>query len=82
MTIVANRTSTLKAMANIRGFFAVFLYPRLKGVEREGVETHLRWIEEQKQSYINVKFETVPALQLTRLTLEISHAEIKPFKPN
>lgn len=82
MTVIINRTNTLQAMANLRGFFSTFLYPRLSPIERTGVETHLAWIEQQPQSYINVRFETVPQLHLTRLTLEISHVEVKPFKPN
>lgn len=71
-----------KAHAALQAFFEVFLYPRLTEAERLGVQAHLEWIKTQPHSFANVRFETIPQLHLTRLTLEISHTQIAPFKPN
>lgn len=81
MTILLPNAKAKEAHDALRRVFENFLYPNIPPHLREATQAHLGWIIAQKQMFVNTKIETSEAVQLTRITIEISHTPIPPLKP-
>lgn len=69
-----------EAHDTLRKIFENFLYPRINPALRAMTQAHLEWMCDQKEMFVNTKIETSEAIQLTRITIEISHQAIPSLK--
>lgn len=76
LTTTAHKIHTLRLL---RQLIDMHVTVGLKPTDAAQVYEHFRWMEGQKDHlHVNCQLETVPELQLTRLTLEYSFQPIPP----
>jgi len=62
----------------VRKVLIEFLFPGTTPAQREAVLSHLEWINRHKETmFISCELKTVPELQLTQVTLNISFTPSK-----
>lgn len=81
MTILLPKAHAQRANEALRMVAENFLYPNIDSQLRAVTQAHFAWIAKQPQMFVNTKIETSEAIQLTRITIEISHAPIPPLQP-
>lgn len=81
MTILLPKLQRDKANDALRLVAEAFLYPNLPRHLQIATKQHLDWVAAQPEMYVNAKVETGETLQLTRITLEISHTAIPSLAP-
>lgn len=80
MTLLLPKAQALRANEALRLVAESFLYPNTTPELRAQTQAHLAWIAAQPAMYVNTKIETSEAIQLTRITIEISHQAIPPLQ--
>lgn len=79
MTILLSPHQTPAVLEDIAKLLAKILYPHLQPDMVAAIQTHLAWMHEQKtQMSVNTRFETIPELQATKLTITTSFAPLPP----
>lgn len=79
MTIAIPKADGAKTNQILKDIFSEWMFPKVDPAMRQAIEQHLAWVTGQPHTFINTKLETVPQLNLTRLTIEISHTQIPPL---
>lgn len=69
------RAERAEPLGLLRRAIQSLLLPRLTQVQRTAVLEHLTWLDAQKTPLsVTAKFETIPELRLTRLTLDYTYS--------
>lgn len=78
--LLTSRNERDDANYALQKVFETFLYPNIPQQLRDQTAQHLAWMSSRPKMYINAKVETSDHLQLTRITLEISHRQLPSLR--
>lgn len=79
MTIIIPKADAGKTHQILKDIFTEWMFPKVDPQMHTAINQHLAWITSQPHTFVNTKLETLPSLNVTRLTIEISHTQIAPL---
>lgn len=78
---LSTKSDKSEVIDTIRRVLQLVTFPFVGQAQREAILQHFDWMKRQSGDlYNNCKIETVPELQLTRITIELSFGQLPPME--
>ena len=79
--ILSTKSDKSEVVDSLRKLLQLVTFPFIGEANRSAILQHFDWMKRQPGNlYNNCKIETVPELQLTRITLELSFGALPPME--